>query len=47
MGQITITGREAGTFSEIGIALEAKKKVVALKSSRGLAAMLGGVVIDV
>jgi len=36
----------AGTLSEIGMALKAKKKVIALKPSGGIAAMLAGAVID-
>jgi uncharacterized protein (TIGR00725 family) len=36
----------AGTLSEIGMALKVRKRVIALKPSGGIAAMLAGVVID-
>lgn len=36
----------AGTLSEIGMALKAKKKVIALKPSGGIAKTLAGAIID-
>lgn len=36
----------AGTLSEIGLALKAGKKVVAIKTSGGVAGMMAGAVID-
>jgi uncharacterized protein (TIGR00725 family) len=36
----------AGTLSEIGMALKARKKVIALKSSGGVASLLADAIID-
>ncbi|MBS7622928.1 TIGR00725 family protein [Candidatus Bathyarchaeota archaeon] len=36
----------AGTLSEVGLALKAGKRVIAIKASGGVAGMMAGVVID-